>query len=209
MTKAEVIARIEEARRLAQGVTLTADELSLLFTVPPADDNLPEAPKQAPKRDPIKVQIRWGIRRDLAQVLRIESLSFPTPWSEADFSATLKQRNTIIRVAEFDEQIVGFLIYELNRERAQIANLAVHPDYRRCHIGTQLVEVLLGRVVTGLSAHSHREAIRVDVRERNLPAQLFFKSLGFSASRVVRGGFLDTGEDAYCFERKVNSEVAP
>ena len=41
---------------------------------------------------------RWLVRRDMDQVLEIERLSFPHPWSEEEFLAALRQGNCIGRV---------------------------------------------------------------------------------------------------------------
>jgi ribosomal-protein-alanine N-acetyltransferase len=40
----------------------------------------------------------------------------------------------------------------------------------------------------------------VEVRETNLPAQLFFRALGFRATIVLRNFFDDSAEDAYVMQ---------
>ncbi|MFM7564726.1 MAG: GNAT family N-acetyltransferase, partial [Planctomycetota bacterium] len=71
------------------------------------------------------------IRRDMPEVLNIEAQSFEFPWSEDDFIRCLRQRNCIGMVAECDEQVVGFMIYELNRNVLHVLNFAVRSDFRR------------------------------------------------------------------------------
>ena len=72
--------------------------------------------QQKQKRQ-LTVHIRWMIRRDMPEVLDIESRSFDGPWSEEDFMRSLRQRNCIGMVAEHDDCIVGFMIYELHKTR--------------------------------------------------------------------------------------------
>lgn len=48
----------------------------------------------------IYCQIRWMIRRDMAEVLNIEHDSFEFPWTEEDFLGCLRQRNCIGMIAE-------------------------------------------------------------------------------------------------------------
>ena len=55
------------------------------------------------------------IRRDMPEVIPIETASFEFPWSEDDFVRCLRQRNCIGMVAEMDDQVVGFMIYELHK----------------------------------------------------------------------------------------------
>ena len=77
------------------------------------------------QKQEVRVHIRWMIRRDMPEVLAIEASSFEFPWVEEDFIRCLRQRNSIGMVAEHDEQVVGFMIYELNRNRIQVLNFAV------------------------------------------------------------------------------------
>ena len=146
------------------------------------------------KRD-VKVHIRWMIRRDMPDVLEIETKSFEFPWSEEDFIRCLRQRNCIGMVAECDEQIVGFMIYELHRTRLHILNFAVHPEFRRFGVGAQMANKLIGKL-----SYQRRTRILLEVRETNLAAQLFFRSAGFRAVSVLRDFYHDTAEDAYLME---------
>ncbi|NOX54579.1 MAG: ribosomal protein S18-alanine N-acetyltransferase [Planctomycetes bacterium] len=140
----------------------------------------------------LKVQIRWLIRRDLPEVLDIERASFEFAWTEEDFLCCLRQRNCIGMVAEYEDRIVGFMIYELHKSTLQILNFAVHPDFRRLKIGSQMIEKLVDKL-----CQQRRREIRLEVRETNLPAQLFFRSQGFRALAVLRNHYEDTDEDAY------------
>ena len=138
------------------------------------------------------VHIRWMIRRDMPEVLEIENRSFEFPWFEEDFIRCLRQRNCIGMVAEYEEQVVGFMIYELHKTRLHILNFAVHPDFRRNHIGDQMVAKLVSKL-----SYERRTRITLEVRETNLDAQLFFRDRGFRATSVLRNFYDDTPEDAY------------
>ena len=77
------------------------------------------------QKQAVSVQIRWMIRRDMPEVLKIEHESFEFNWTEEDFLACLRQRNCIGMVAEHDNRVVGFMIYELHKTRLHILNFAV------------------------------------------------------------------------------------
>ena len=141
------------------------------------------------------VHIRWMIRRDMPEVLEIENSGFEFPWSEEDFIRCLRQRNCIGMVAEHEERIVGFMIYELHKNRLHILNFAVNRDCLRRGVGNQMVEKLIGKL-----SHQRRNRILLEVRETNLDAQLFFKSTGFRAISVLRDFYDDTTEDAYLMQ---------
>jgi len=136
--------------------------------------------------------IRWMIRRDMPEVLNIESQSFEFPWSEDDFIRCLRQRNCIGMVAEHEEQIVGFMIYELNRNLLHVLNFAVRADFRRRGLGSQMLDKLVSKL-----SQQRRTRITLEVRESNLAAQLFFRRAGFKAVSVLRDYYEDTTESAY------------
>ncbi len=140
----------------------------------------------------IDSHIRWMIRRDMPEVLAIESGSFEFPWSEDDFIRCLRQRNCIGMVAEHEEQVVGFMIYELNRSDLHILNFAVRPDARRRGVGLQMLDKLVGKL-----SQQRRTRISLEVRETNLAAQLFFKNTGFVCVSLLKDFYDDTTEDAY------------
>ncbi len=141
------------------------------------------------------VHIRWMIRRDMPEVLAIEEAAFEFPWSEDDFVRCLRQRNCIGMVAEHHERVVGFMIYELHKNRLHIMNFAVGDQVRRRGIGTQMVRKLVGKL-----SPQRRSRILLEIRETNLGAQLFFRDLGFRAISLLRDFYEDTTEDAYLMQ---------
>ena len=154
------------------------------------------------EKEQVRVHIRWMIRRDMPEVLQTEQQSFEYAWTEEDFLRCLRQRNCIGMVAEQGEKVVGFMIYELHKAKLHILNFAVHPSYRRYGIGGQMVMKLISK----LSSH-RRTRITLEVRETNLPAQLFFRAQGFKAVRVLRGFYEDSGEDAFLMQYRLTDDT--
>jgi ribosomal-protein-alanine N-acetyltransferase len=143
----------------------------------------------------VHVHIRWMIRRDIPEVLAIGAGSFKFPWLEEDFIRCLRQRSCVGMVAQHDERVVGVMVYELNKTRIQALTFAVAAEYRRRGVGSQMVAKLIGKL-----SNQRRARIALEVRESNLPGQLFFRSCGFKAVSVLRDYYDDTPEDAYTME---------
>jgi len=150
------------------------------------------------EKEQVRVHIRWMIRRDMPEVLQTEQESFEYSWTEEDFLRCLRQRNCIGMVAEQGEKVVGFMIYELHKNKLHILNFAVNPGCRRFGVGAQMVAKLISK----LSSH-RRTRITLEVRETNLSAQLFFRTQGFKALRVLRSFYEDSGEDAYLLQYRL------
>ena len=145
--------------------------------------------------DVIKPDIRWMIRRDLPEVLDIENAVFEFPWNEAEYIRCLRQRNCIGMVADWDEIVVGYVIYELHKAHIHIVNIATSPDLPRHKIGSAIIDKLTNKL-----SYQRREKISLEVRETNLAAQLFFKQAGFEWVSTLKDFYKDTEEDGYAME---------
>ena len=150
----------------------------------------------------VTVQVRWMIRRDMHDVLRIEQESSDCSWGEQDFLECLRQRNCIGMVAELEGRVVGFMVYELHKNRLHLLNFAVASSYRRTGIGAQMIDKLVNKL-----SQQRRQEIMLELRESNLAAQLFFHNLGFRATQVLRQHYPDTQEDAYILQFRLDSEI--
>lgn len=155
------------------------------------------------EKEQVRVHIRWMIRRDMPEVLQTETESFDFAWTEEDFLRCLRQRNCIGMVAEQGEKVVGFMIYELHKNKLHILNFAVHPGVRRGSVGAQMVAKLISK----LSSH-RRTRITLEVRETNLVAQLFFRAQQFRAVRVLRTFYEDSGEDAFLMQYRLADDTS-
>jgi [ribosomal protein S18]-alanine N-acetyltransferase len=156
------------------------------------------------QKQEVRVHIRWMIRRDMPEVLEIEKECFEFPWLEDDFVNCLRQRNCIGMVAEHDDRVVGFMIYELHKTRIHVLNFVVAKDYQRRGVGSQMIAKLSAKLST-----QRRSRIVLEVRETNLSAQLFFRENGFRAVSVLRSFYADTPEDAYIMQYRYRAEKAP
>lgn len=154
------------------------------------------AEKQQAK--PLVVHIRWMPRRDMTRVLGIEERCFEFPWSEMDFVRCLRNRNAIGMVVEHDGNVIGFVIYELHKERLHILNMAVHPDYQRQGVGRAIVAKLTSKL-----EHDRRNRILLEVRESNLTALAFLRHCGFEAKRIMPNFYQETTDDAYLMEYRL------
>ena len=151
----------------------------------------------------LPVHIRWMIRRDMSDVLAIEREAFEFPWQEEDFIRCLRQRNCIGMVAEHDDRVAGFMVYEMHKTGIRLLNFAVAADLRFRGVGRRMVDALARKLST-----QRRTRITLEVRETNLAAQFFFRSQGFRAVSVLHDRYEDAHEDAYVMELRTAAVVA-
>ncbi len=125
--------------------------------------------------------VRWTIRRDMPEVLRIEAATNPQPWSEEDFLTCLRQRHCIGMVAEVGDKVLGFMIYELHKTKLHLVRFA----------GEGVKEALIEKLLKQLSSRQ-RSRITIVVPESDLDSLEFFRQRRFLATDMLWGEFEDT-----------------
>ena len=138
-----------------------------------------------------RVAVRWVLEADFEGIESIERHSFEQRWSGAELRGVLRTREAAGVVVEVNRRLAGYMFYELHPSRVEVLTIAVEYRSRRLGCGTALLGWLKARMTT------ERQRMETVVRERNLSAQLFLRSQGFRAERVLRGYFADTDEEAY------------
>ena len=143
----------------------------------------------------------------MPEVLEIERASFEFPWDEEEFLCCLRQINCTGMVAEegrIGGDVVGFMIYERYKGKLRVVNFAVHPKYRSQGHGRAMAERLIDKL-----SQQRRKEIVLEVRETNLPAQCFWRAMGFRYQCTLRNHYEDTVEDAYVMAYRLGAEPPP
>ena len=149
----------------------------------------------------IQVHVRWMVRRDFAEVLAIEETCFEFPWTDEEFLQCLQQPNCLGMVAEYEERIVGFVIYETPKNRFFITNIAVASEFQRHGVARQMVHKLVSKMI-----YQRRNKIGIEIRETNLPALLCFRALGFRTTTTLKNFYDNQDEDAYVLQYRLGRE---
>ena len=116
--------------------------------------------------------VRFANQKDLDRVIEIENLSFINPWN-SDF---LENISKDIFLVFGNQQIYAFLIAGCcyRNIKATILKIAVHPEYRRKGIATnllyKLIEILKEKQIT---------EVDVIVNELWEPAVSLYEKVGF------------------------------
>lgn len=150
-------------------------------------------------RSKMHVHIRWMLRRDIPEVLSIENQSYQCPCTESELVEMIKQRRCVVFVAEVDDQVAGYMLYEFERHTLTLLKLGVRRDARRTGVGSKLINKLKEKLSV-----CRKERIVLEVSDRNLPAHLFFSHLGFRANAVITDSF---GNASYAMEYSVSDAI--
>jgi [ribosomal protein S18]-alanine N-acetyltransferase len=147
--------------------------------------------------DWLPVRVEGMTAADLAMVLEIERLSFATPWPRDIFLGELGGNDIahlfVARMIEGEQQggVAGYSCTWVVADEMHITNFAVHPEFRRQHVGHQLLAGVLTRAVE----LGCRQAI-LEVRASNRGAQRLYGHFGFAPVAVRKRYYADNQEDA-------------
>lgn len=122
--------------------------------------------------------IGWVIARNFESALEIDRACFHEDAITRDQLTTLlKQKENVMFGIEVSEKLAGYGIYECNSDSYRVLRLAIHPDYQRQGLGSQL----LSWVVRKLSPERRRRVTLI-VPDYLLGCHLFLKANGFKAT---------------------------
>ncbi|HHW07310.1 MAG TPA: ribosomal protein S18-alanine N-acetyltransferase [Clostridia bacterium] len=128
----------------------------------------------------------------LDQVLAIEQVSFPTPWSRNSYLRELSDNQfAYYYVCLLGDKVLGYMGMWLIIDEAHVTTIAVHPDYRGRALGRVLLEELMAR-----AAALGADKITLEVRPSNHVAQRLYRRVGFVPAGIRKGYYTDTKEDA-------------
>jgi ribosomal-protein-alanine N-acetyltransferase len=131
-------------------------------------------------------------RRHLADVLAIEQQVYPRPWTEPLFLSELALRSSrAYFVARVDRQLVGYGGLMMVPPDGHITTIAVDPAQHRGKVATVLM-IALAREAIARGAN----ALTLEVRMSNKPAQELYRRFGFAPVGVRKGYYAETNEDA-------------
>jgi ribosomal-protein-alanine N-acetyltransferase len=138
-----------------------------------------------------KLIIRDMREDDIHSIMEIENISFSSPWSEEFFLVQIYAKYAVSKIALFEGKVIGYITANYEQHESSILNLAVHPDYRRCGVGTLLMNATMKEVKNKSCVFMY-----LKVRTSNTTAQKFYERFGFTVEAVRKKYYGNPDEDA-------------
>ena len=128
-------------------------------------------------------------RRDLRQLLRIESKVFPEPWSVAVFNSELALRKGRLYRAVWDgDEMAGYIGFMMVDDEAHMTTIATSPSFQRKGLATTMIVDGIHTLRAGGIKH-----ISLEVAANNEPAQALYRRFGFAPVAVRKNYYPVTG----------------
>lgn len=143
------------------------------------------------------MEIRNWVYEDVYAVAALEKECFRDPWTYGMLAETFFNSAAITLVAVEEGKIAGYAFAVKGVEDADVANIAVAPQFRRRGIAQALLKALEER-----AAAADVQRLFLEVRVSNAPAMLLYLKNGFTGS-YVRPRYYADGEDALVMVKPV------
>lgn len=137
---------------------------------------------------------------DLEQILAIERVSFPAPWSRKIFEDELANRHSRAVVFRIGRRIVGYMCFWLVLDEAHLLNIAVHPDLRKSGHGKAMMDYL-----ENCCRREGLKRIILDVARRNLAARNLYGKCGYQSIGFRKNYYTEAKDDALVMEKWIGT----
>ena len=131
------------------------------------------------------------------QIAELEKLCFNDPWSEKSIASELNNRLSCWLVALDGDSVVGYVGSQTVLGESDMMNIAVHPDYRKQGVATDLIQSLID-ALSEQGSHS----LMLEVRQTNEPAKRLYESLGFETVGIRKNYYRNPREDALILRKE-------
>lgn len=167
-----------------------------------------KSPQDAPtdngarQAERLAVVVREMLPGDVDAVAAVEAQGFSDPWPARAFSSLLSRNFTRMRVAELNDEIVGYCVLLMTSDQWEVGNICVSTGVRGRGVGAQLLDEAIA------AADSQgAEAVFLEVRESNFPAQRLYEARGFFEVGRRRDYYEHPVEDALVMQRAAPGET--
>lgn len=140
--------------------------------------------------------IRYYLEKDVSNIVRLGKLL------HENYKFNLDTFSKCLIICDEKDKLIGFVIYSIIYERAEIVDIVVEPDHRRLGYGKKLMLEVISDI-----KKNKCENITLEVKRNNQNAMNFYYDLGFKIVRCIKHYYVDLKSnefvDGYIMELKI------
>jgi len=133
----------------------------------------------------MKINIKQASSKDIELIQKIE-IDGSNMWKENQFRDELTYDFSQFWIAIEKNKVVGFIVAWVLPGEIQINNIAINKNYRQKGIGKFLLTTIIEKF-----SKIDCDRVFLEVKEKNLVAQKFYKSLNFKEIYVRKNYYKD------------------
>ena len=137
---------------------------------------------------------------DCIKIANLESQVFSDPWSESSVLDNAHSDNYLIMCAKEDEDLLGYVIYMLLGEEAELLRIAVKEEARNRGIASQLLDIMVGQIA---DEAKEVKSLFLEVRENNVAARKLYEKTGFGEVGMRKNYYSNPTENAIIYKMEI------
>lgn len=131
----------------------------------------------------------------ISQLDEIEQLCFHGSWTREMLVEELTNPLSVLVTRERSGRIVGFALGRVVADEGELYQIAVLPEYRREHLGSEMLTAL-----HQLMCERGAAGCFLEVRSKNAPARALYENLGYEMISTRRNYYTDDDAAIYKVE---------
>lgn len=142
-----------------------------------------------------KIVIRpYGIEENLGGAfftLAETAFTYGAPWSKAQYEQTISRADLSFFIAEYNDELIGYVGGKLMVDEAEIYSIAVAHPYKNKKVATRLIKVF-----KEYCNYNGIDTLFLEVRESNTSARYFYQTHDFIEIDKRKNYYTQPVEDA-------------
>lgn len=138
---------------------------------------------------------RYAENKDVFDILSLDNENFSNNFKEAFYLEYIKNQRVI--VAEKEENVIGYVIFNQILDEAEIYKIVVSKDFRKKQIAFKIMEFFIEELRCNV------KKIFLEVRESNIPAIKLYEKCGFVNIRKIVDYYSNPKENGYMMIKEV------
>ena len=143
-----------------------------------------------------KKNISSCIKENIDTVCEIDKASSCYNWTKEMFMEELVNKNSFFKILFLDDKIVGYIIYRILFDEAEILNIVIDNNFKKRKLGKYLLEQTINDIL-----ERNIKTIFLEVGKKNIPAVNLYLQFGFKQYNI-RKGYYKNGENALLMKRQ-------
>ncbi len=143
--------------------------------------------------------IKVCLKENIDTIYAIDETSSCYNWTRNMFLEELENKNSFFKVLFLDNTVVGYIIYHIVLDEAEILNIVIDNKFKRQNLGNYLLEQTINDIT-----NKNIKTIFLEVGEKNIPAINLYLKFGFE-QYGTRKEYYKNKENAILMKKQLNS----
>lgn len=132
----------------------------------------------------------------IESIVEIEKTSLFSHWTKQMFKDSFSNKNHFFKIGIYNDKIVGYIIYSVVLDEAEILNIVIESSYRGNSFGKQLLNHAIEDI-----KNNKCSVVFLEVAKKNMIAQCLYAKFGFVVYNIRKNYYKN--DDAVLMKKEL------